>query len=196
MKGFKKCAHGHYYKEELVSCPYCGGHGGGMATEVIDPIDPKGKTQEYAGNREGNKTRILQPVSPSEQSNNRTVFGEEVMTQIEGREVVKKEYRSERKLVGWIVSYSFDKTGADFRLYEGRNEIGRNVECNITVPDKTMSGKHATILFKNDIFKIKDELSSHGTWVNGRDIEDEHVEIHDNDMIRLGETVFKFKTAL
>jgi pSer/pThr/pTyr-binding forkhead associated (FHA) protein len=194
MKGFKKCSNGHFYKEELASCPYCGGSGGNKATEAVDP---KGKTQAYTENRDDNKTRrILQPVLPSEQSNNRTVFGEEVITQIEGKEVVKTGYRSERKLVGWIVSYSFNKMGTDFRLYEGRNEIGRNVECNITIPDKTMSGKHATILFKNDTFKIKDELSSHGTWVNGRDIEDEHVEIHDNDMIRLGETVFKFKTAL
>jgi DNA-binding helix-hairpin-helix protein with protein kinase domain len=23
MKGFTKCANGHYYKEELSSCPYC-----------------------------------------------------------------------------------------------------------------------------------------------------------------------------
>jgi pSer/pThr/pTyr-binding forkhead associated (FHA) protein len=59
-----------------------------------------------------------------------------------------------------------------------------------------MSGKHATILFKNDKFKIKDELSSHGTHVNENDIEDEHIELHDNDLIQLGETVFKFKSAL
>jgi pSer/pThr/pTyr-binding forkhead associated (FHA) protein len=70
------------------------------------------------------------------------------------------------------------------------------MECNITVPDKTMSGKHATILFKNDKFKIKDELSSHGTFVNDRDIEEETVELHDNDIIRLGETILKIKIAL
>ena len=86
--------------------------------------------------------------------------------------------------------------GVDFRLYEGRNVIGRDVECTITVPDKTMSGKHAIILFRDDKFKIKDELSSHGTFVNNRDIEDETVELHDNDIIRMGETDFKFKTAL
>jgi pSer/pThr/pTyr-binding forkhead associated (FHA) protein len=70
------------------------------------------------------------------------------------------------------------------------------MDCNITVPDKLMSGKHATILFKNGKFKIKDELSSHGTFLNERDIEDEHIELHENDFIRMGETIFKFKIAL
>ena len=191
MKGFTKCANGHYYKEELASCPYC--QSGNKPTELIDH---KGKTQLHTEIKEENKTRIVIPKITPEQSNNRTVFGKEVVDEIEGKKVVKTDYRNERKLVGWIVTYSFNEMGADFRLYEGRNIIGRDFDCNITVPDKMMSGKHATILFKNDKFKIKDELSSHGTWVNDSDIEDEHIELHDNDLIRIGETVFKFKIAL
>jgi len=191
MKGFTKCPNGHYYKEELPSCPYCQ-----TGNKPSENIDPKGKTQLYTESKEDNNTRLVIPKISSGQSSNRTVFGTEVIEEIEGRKVVTTDYRNERKLVGWIVSYSFNEMGADFRLYEGRNVIGRDADCNITVPDKMMSGKHATILFKNDKFKIKDELSSHGTWVNDSDIEDEHVELHDNDLIRLGETVFKFKIAL
>ena len=191
-KGFTKCASGHYYKEELAACPYC--QGGGRPAAVADH---KKETQLYTENKDEGKTRLVIPQSPSAQSDNRTVFGKDVIVELEsGQKVVQKEYRSARKLVGWLVTYSFDRMGADFRLYEGRNVIGRDVECNITVPDKTISGKHATILFKNEKFKIKDELSSHGTFVNDRDIEDETVELHDNDLIRLGETVFKFKIAL
>jgi len=191
-KGFTKCASGHYYKEELAACPYC--QVGGRPAAVADH---KKETQLYTENKDEGKTRLVIPKSPSAQSDSRTVFGEDVIAELEsGQKVVQKEYRSARKLVGWLVTYSFDRMGADFRLYEGRNVIGRDVECNITVPDKTMSGKHATILFKNDKFKIKDELSSHGTFVNDRDIEDETVELHDNDLIRLGETIFKFKIAL
>jgi hypothetical protein len=191
MNGFTKCVNGHYYKEELLSCPYC--HTG---NKPVENVDPKGKTQHYTENKEENeKTRIVFSPPSSAQSNNLTVFGEEIIAEIEGKEVVKREYRTSRKLVGWLVSYSFDKMGVDFRLYEGRNVIGRDVECNITVPDKTMSAKHATILFKNEKYKIKDELSSQGTLVNEKDIEDETIELHDNDWIRMGETVFKFKTA-
>ena len=190
-QGFTKCPNGHYYKEELASCPYCK-----TGNKSAEYVDPKGRTEHYTENKEEGKTRLVIPKTPSEQSSNRTVFGTEVIEEIEGKKIVKTDYRVERKLVGWIVTYSFNEMGADFRLYEGRNVIGRDVDCNITVPDKTMSGEHATILFKNGKFKIGDEMSSHGTWVNDRDIEDEHVELHDNDMIRLGETVFKFKVAL
>jgi hypothetical protein len=190
MKGFTKCTNGHYYKEELSSCPYCS-----TGNKPVEIPDSKKETQIYTENKEENKTRLIIQI-PSVSSNNRTVFGDEVIAEIEGKKVVKTDYRNERKLVGWLITYSFDKMGADFRIYEGRNVIGRDMDCNITVPDKTMSGKHATILFKNDKFKMKDELSSHGTIVNEKDIEDETVELHDNDIIRLGETIFKFKIAL
>jgi hypothetical protein len=190
MKGFTKCANGHYYKKELAACPYC--HTGNKATEVIDS---KGETRLYTENVENNKTRLIRPIE-REQSSNCTIFGEEMIAEIAGKEVIKTEYRNSRKLVGWLVTYSFDKMGVDFKIYEGRNVIGRDVDCNITVLDKMMSGKHATILFKNNKFKIKDELSSHGTFVNDSDIEDEHIELHDNDLIQMGETVLKFKSAL
>jgi len=192
MNGFTKCSNGHYYKEELPACPYC--FSGNKSQEIAEH---KKETQLHTESQDDGKTRLVIPKAPSMQANNRTVFGEDVIAELEsGKKVTQKEYRSERKLVGWLVTYSFDKMGVDFRLYEGRNVIGRDVECNITVPDKTISGKHATILFKNDKFKIKDELSSHGTFVSDRDIEDETVELHDNDIIRIGETVFKFKIAL
>jgi hypothetical protein len=191
MKGFTKCANGHYYKDELKTCPYCPG-----GNKAMD-IDTKGKTQSYdEENKDGDKTRMIRSDTPLNQPVNSTVFGEEVISEIAGKEIILKEYRNIRKLVGWLVTYSFDKTGTDFRIYEGRNVIGRDADCNVTVCDKMVSGKHATILFRNDKFKIKDELSSHGTYVNDCDIEDEHVELHDNDLIRMGETVFKFKSAI
>jgi hypothetical protein len=190
MKGFTKCENGHYYKEELSSCPYC--HGGRRQADV--PYE-KRETQIYTAPREENKTRLVIDKKPQRQSN-RTVFGADVVLQKDGGEVVERQYRDARKLVGWLVTYSFDPMGADFRIYEGRNTVGRDVDCNITVPDRMISGKHATILFKNGVFKITDELSSHGTLVNDKDIEDEHVVICDNDVIKMGETVFKFKVAI
>ena len=191
MKGFTKCQNGHYYKEELASCPYC--RTGNKTAEVINP---KGKTQLYTESKEGNKTRLIIPKISSEQPGNRTVFGKEVIDEIDGKKVIKTDYRNERKLVGWLVTFSFDEMGVDYRLYEGRNLIGRDVDCSITIPDKMMSLKHATILFKNNKFRIKDELSTHGTLVNGYDIEDEHFELNDNDLIHMGETNFKFKSAI
>jgi pSer/pThr/pTyr-binding forkhead associated (FHA) protein len=189
MNGFTKCENGHYYKEELSSCPYC--HGGRRQADVPDE---KRETQLYTASCEENKTRIV--IDKKQQQSNRTVFGTDVVLQKDGGEVVERQYRDARKLVGWLVTYSFDPMGADFRIYEGRNTVGRDVDCNITVPDHMISGKHALIHFFNGKFKIKDELSSHGTYVNDSYIEDELVEIHDGDLIKMGETVLKFKIAI
>ena len=191
MKGFTKCENGHYYKEELASCPYCQG-----SNKSTVAVDSKRETQLYTQTRDENKTRLITFKTPQQQTPDRTMFGEDVVLQQGENTVVEHKYRDSRRLVGWIVSYSLDPMGADFRIYEGRNIVGRDADCNITVQDKMISGKHAVIHFLNDKFKIKDELSSHGTYVNDSYIEDKLVELHDGDSIRMGETVFKFKAAL
>jgi hypothetical protein len=194
MKGFTKCSNGHYYKEELASCPYC--QGGNAATEIAGTSGVD-NTQPYTQAADDGKTRPVGGFnSNSSPTDNSTVFVDEVIKEIDGKQEVITTHRSSRMLVGWLVSYSFDKMGADFRLYEGRNVIGRDADCNITVHDKMMSGKHATILFRGSKYVIKDELSSHGTFVNDKDIESEHFELHDGDLIQMGETVFKFRSAL
>jgi pSer/pThr/pTyr-binding forkhead associated (FHA) protein len=199
MKGFKKCNNGHYYLEEFDACPFCQGASNNDGNAVTKIVGSGNKTQPVGGFGNAN-TEIIQPPTigmPKSPTPNRTVFGDEVIRELEGgKQEVEIAYRSGRKLVGWLATYSFDPLGVDYKLYEGRNEIGRNAECNITVPDKMMSGKHATILYKSGKYKIKDELSSHGTVVNDADIEDAHHELHDGDVIQLGETRFKFKSSL
>ncbi|MCL2040701.1 MAG: FHA domain-containing protein [Bacteroidales bacterium] len=207
MKGFKKCPKGHFYKDDLTQCPHCQGKGNTSGNNTATIVgDGNMKTQvipEFDGD-DSNKTIIVgeknQPKSLNRKvsmiSNNKTVFEDEFEEETEGGSVVvKKERRSDRRLVGWLVTFSIDPLGIDYKLYEGRNEIGQGVDCNITVNDKTMSRRHATILFRADKYKIKDELSSHGTFVNEKDIEEETVELYDGDIIKMGETMFKFKTA-
>lgn len=214
MNGFKQCPNGHFYQESLSECPYCQNSNGSLRdnkTVNID-LDTAGPTQIQPTLGDaiptGTKTQVMGdfgtdaptiPVSPSNpvvKNSNRTVFGDDVTeTSADGTQKVKFQQRSTRKLVGWLVSYSFDPMGVDFKLFEGRNIIGRDVDCNITVNDGLMSGKHAILLYKNDKYKISDNMSSHGTFVNDIDIEDEHYELHDGDMIKLGSTILKFKTS-
>lgn len=105
--------------------------------------------------------------------------------------------RQNRKLVGWVISFTIDAMGSDFRIYEGKNTIGSAADCEITVTgDKLISAKHATILFRNEKFRLKDEFSTNGSYLNDKDIEDEAVLLNDGDIIKVGNTVFKFRTAL
>jgi pSer/pThr/pTyr-binding forkhead associated (FHA) protein len=86
--------------------------------------------------------------------------------------------------------------GMDFKLYEGRNIIGRDLDCQITIADKTVSGKHALILFRAGKYSISDQQSTQGTFVNDEDINLEPRYLKDGDMIRIGQTVLKFRTSI
>jgi len=214
MQGeFKRCPNGHYYQG--VSCPYCktrnqAGSATSLKTEAFVGDDDNQTTTDntYEGGgtcRETKKTTVIDDqdtVVDGKQKptagHSRTVFGDEdEETQGPGvQSGPKKSPRYSRRLVGWLVTYSFDELGVDYKLYEGRNIIGRDIDCNITVNDGRMSGKHAVLLFRADKYSLTDSQSSHGTFVNGVDIELEPRYLKDGDIIRMGHTVFKFRTSL
>jgi len=98
-----------------------------------------------------------------------------------------------RKLVGFLVTYNRTPMGKAYNLYEGRNYIGRDASCDISIPDDNqMSGKHMLIryLSGNNKFSFKDEMSSNGTYVN-KELLDEG-ELQNYDIIRVGSTLFIF----
>lgn len=138
------------------------------------------------------------PVAVPTTGDRTMIFEEETTTNAAGEVVHNGEgnVRSRRKLVGWLVSYTLDEMGIDFKLYEGKNVIGRKMECQITLQDSTVSGEHATILFRAGKFSIRDMQSTQGTFVNDEDIELDAHYIKDGDILRLGKTVLKFRTAL
>lgn len=98
-----------------------------------------------------------------------------------------------RKLVGFLVTYNRNPQGKAYKLYEGKNFIGRDVSCDVSVPDDNqMSSRHMSILYRNvdNKYKYRDEQSSNGTFVN-KELSDEG-ELQNYDIIRLGSTVFIF----
>lgn len=98
-----------------------------------------------------------------------------------------------RKLVGFLVTYNRNPQGKAYNLYEGKNFIGRDTSCDVSVPeDNQMSSRHMSILYRNvdNKYKYRDEQSSNGTFVN-KELSDEG-ELQNYDIIRLGSTVFIF----
>jgi pSer/pThr/pTyr-binding forkhead associated (FHA) protein len=106
--------------------------------------------------------------------------------------------RATRKMVGWLVSYTIDPMGMDYRLYEGNNPIGRDTTNSIIlVKDPTISGKHMNILFRQGKYWAKDEMSANGSFINGEEMEiGKPYSLNDGDWVKLGDTVFKFKSSL
>ncbi|MBR5532875.1 MAG: FHA domain-containing protein [Bacteroidales bacterium] len=215
MSEFKKCPNGHYYQGD--HCPYCKSdngtsrtsvkteiYAGGASTGGTVPIDGMDYTRSTKTTVSGSGYQGTVPnggswdtrtettvVGGPTRRPTKTEFGEPTDPSAGGD--APRKYC--RKLVGWLVTYSFDELGQDYKLYEGRNIIGRDEDCNIVVNDGRVSGKHAVLLFKANKYSITDTQSSHGTFVNDEDIEFESRYLKDGDVIRMGNTIFKFRSS-
>ena len=64
--------------------------------------------------------------------------------------------------------------------------IGRSDQCDISVKDSSMSGRHAEISKINGEIKVRDLGSANGIYLNGERTEE--AELFDGDVLRLGQT--------
>ncbi len=101
---------------------------------------------------------------------------------------------SKGRIVGWLITYSHNPDGEDFRIYAGYNRIGANPVCDIVVTDDTVSGSHAIIVYRDGRCLIKDDLSRNGTFVNGKEI-GEAYPLQSYDQVRIGNTYLTFISA-
>ncbi|MDX2030364.1 MAG: FHA domain-containing protein [Blastocatellia bacterium] len=101
---------------------------------------------------------------------------------------------SKGRIVGWLITYSHDPDGEDFRIFAGYNRMGANPVCDIVVQDETVSGSHAIIVYRDGRCLIKDDLSRNGTFVNGREISESYP-LQSYDQIRIGNTYLTFIAA-
>ncbi|HKX32043.1 MAG TPA: FHA domain-containing protein [Blastocatellia bacterium] len=98
------------------------------------------------------------------------------------------------KIVGWLVSYTRNPDGEDFRVYAGYNRLGANPICDIVLEDETVSGSHAILVHRDGRSLIKDDLSRNGTYVNGREITEAH-QLQNYDQVRIGNTILIYIAA-
>ena len=214
MKGFKKCSNGHFYKEDIQVCPHCPGGGGVDLGKTKVNLSQEGgnfdKTQIFgqgggSGNAEtqvggGNgATQVFgagnQGATPVRDLDKTYIGG--ITDEADGEEgSLVSAPRAARMITGWMVSFTLDPMGVDYRIYEGNNTIGRDPGNSISITsDHTISGKHANILHKKGKFWIKDEMAANGTFVNGNELEIEKAfPLSDGDEVKLGDTIFTFKT--
>jgi len=99
--------------------------------------------------------------------------------------------KSKGKIVGWLITYSKNRDGVDFRLRIGHNRVGAHPACDIVVDDDTVSGSHAVIVYRDGRCLIKDDLSRNGTFVNGVEITEART-LQNYDQIRVGNTTLTF----
>jgi hypothetical protein len=107
-----------------------------------------------------------------------------------------------RPLVGVVFTFSWTRTGQLFPVYAGRNYAGtapmtredQRTEMLVT-EDPAMSGTHFLILCQQDTgqYRIVDENSTSGTFVNGKPIDSKGIQLPDDAQILAGNTLFVFK---
>ena len=81
--------------------------------------------------------------------------------------------------------------GVRFHLNPSSTLIGRLRENDIQIDAPLVSRVHTLIRFDNGIWRILDQESTNGTWVNGRRVADQSVRA--NDQIQIGPAVFAFQ---
>lgn len=201
MKGFNECPNGHYYQVNLSRCPYCPSGetqpSGNLDKTVVDTSDTDKTVVHGDMDRTVFETSKAEPksVTPKRDLSKTFIKTDDIKADEKG--VEKNILRERRKLVGWLVSYTMDSLGRDFRIYEGRNTVGNSVDNDVVISnDPSISSQHAVILYRNNTFYIQDKLSTNGTRLNGTDLEpDVSVVFNDKSEIHLGDTVFHFRTA-
>jgi hypothetical protein len=98
-----------------------------------------------------------------------------------------------RKIVGVLITYSWQESGQVFPVLEGRNLIGKDPsQSDICIPqDATLSAVNTFITHRKQ-FVIGDKGSMNGTDVDGEPIEKEFVPLRNYAQIRTGSTYWTF----
>lgn len=200
MDDYKTCANDHLFDRKLDECPHCKKPG------AVDKTIVEDKTEVDNSNNSTDPTAIEIPVDKVKDDKTAIYASEESSGEsLSDRTVIHHEGTAEpdqgsehthgRKLVGWLVSFTWNKEGQDYQLREGKTLIGANDDCDISIGDNEVSGKHATILYRNGKFRIRDEMSTNGTKINDEeDLMGDHADLNDGDTIIVGKTEFLFRS--
>ena len=155
--------------------------------ENTPPIAPSGLGMKAA--RQPTVDLQAQPVA----SRTKTVFAGAVPESVSNVGALKSVVAAGRKIVGLLVTFTWNENGEIYPVYEGRNYIGRDSgKCEIAVPqDETLSSVNSHIIFRKS-FTIGDDVSMSGTDVDGEPVETPFVPLRNYAAIRTGSTHWTF----
>ena len=163
----KFCANGHQMEDSWEICPYCqktGYAGAGLAKTRAEDTVASGSSGSAP--------------APAASAARKTVL-------------LSDKYKA--PVVGWLVALDGSHKGEDFRIREGQNAIGSDSGCEIVLNDSTISGRHASLRYREGKFFLTDLDSTNGTYLNDNKEPIAREELKDNDLIRFGDVRLKFK---
>jgi len=198
----------HTMDPDWSSCPYC------KAAQSDAPSVPQAAAQEEAviggvkrqktvvedanaqPSIEGKETVADEESSPHAEPRRKTAFGSANAAPAAGAaqaEYARPTLRTGRRIVALLVTYSWRPEGEVFPIYEGRNYLGQDPECEICLPgDEQLSRIHTAIFYRGAGFEISDEKSLNGTYVNGQPVPLAGQPLPNYAELRTGGTIWKF----
>lgn len=81
--------------------------------------------------------------------------------------------------------------GARYDLFGGLS-IGRSPDADIRIDDRYASGMHARVFGRGGAYWVEDLDSTNGSLLNSAELHGE-AEIDDGDVVRIGDTEFRFE---
>jgi pSer/pThr/pTyr-binding forkhead associated (FHA) protein len=108
------------------------------------------------------------------------------------KSITNKEYN----LAGGHVRFRFvegEKIGEEVLVTRDTFFIGRNLNNNLVLEDRSVSRKHAVLNFVNGEYTLSDLNSFKGIEVNGKEAKE--TVLHSGDRVRIGATVLEFLEA-
>jgi pSer/pThr/pTyr-binding forkhead associated (FHA) protein len=81
-----------------------------------------------------------------------------------------------------------DGTQLPIELKHERNLIGRQTDCQIRIPNDSVSRRHCEVEVTGGAIKARDLGSANGTYVNRKPIQE--TELHAGDVLAIGPAVF------
>lgn len=185
----KTCPNGHQYDSSIYgdNCPFCpeSGH-----THVTSVNENNLGTKNTISSSDSENYGATIPM----QSGGDFSGGHTVIRSVNGTGNSNPD--GGRKVIGLLVSYTENPAGEVYKVYEGRNIVGRANTCDIVFgKDDKMSGRHLLIQYigVKGVVKAQDLGSSNGTFVNGQVyVIGDVFELKTNDVIVLGGTKMVF----
>lgn len=194
---YQKCKNGHAFDDKIHPvCPYCpSAEKEAFAGNYAENASDTEETWIGEGSGPELETEATLAGEPMENLDEKELRADRTMYVDPKSSEPPKTPKPKRKLAGWLITFTWDENGDGFPLYFGKNEIGRVRANDIIINDPTMSNHHCTILFRGTDVILNDDLSTSGTYVNDLSKSVDKVLLKDNDLIKMGQTIFKIKVV-
>lgn len=179
-----KCPNGHHYDaSRFSSCPFCGMEGVNVGPDQTTV--PLTSTLTDSQQDLGAATEKLTTAGPNDDDRTLPVTAD----------MLDGAAEKQAPVVGWLVCTEGVNKGADYRLHQGRNFVGRSPEMDVCIlGDNTVSrSSHAIVVYdpRGNVYLAQPGSSKELFYVNDKLVLNP-VELKAMDLLSIGDTKLMF----